>query len=151
MRVGRLLQGALVLGWAAAEIGARWGAIEIAVLVLAIAAGTCIFAGIFVLQATLAFWTVESLEIVNTLTYGGVETTQFPLPIYPKWLRRLFVAIVPLGCASYFPAVMLLGRTDPLGAPGWLAYVSPGVGPLFLFASLQLWRIGVRHYCSTGS
>ena len=38
------------------------------------------------LQATLAFWTVDSLEVAKTLTYGGVEAGQYPLDIYARWL-----------------------------------------------------------------
>ncbi len=44
--------------------------------------GVCIFAGLFVLQATMCFWTIESLEMMNILTYGGVEAAQYPLAIY---------------------------------------------------------------------
>jgi ABC-2 type transport system permease protein len=150
-RAGRLVQGAVVLAWAARALAVDWGAVEAALLGAAIAAGTCIFVGLFVLQATVAFWTIEGLEIANTVTYGGVATTQYPLPIYDPWLRKLFVAVVPLACASYFPALALLGRSDPLGAPDWLPWIAPAIGPLFLFASLRIWRLGVRHYRSTGS
>ncbi len=151
LRAGRLVQGAVVLVWAVRALALDWGAAEVTLLAAAIAAGSCIFVGLFVLQATLAFWTVESLEIVNTVTYGGVETTQYPLPIYDRWLRRLFIVAIPLACATYYPALALLGRADPLGAPGWLAWIAPAVGPIFLLASLRIWRVGVRHYRSTGS
>lgn len=151
LRIGRFLQGAVVLGWAALALDVRWGPGEVALLVLAIGAGACIFVGIFVLQATFAFWTVESLEIFATVTYGGVETTQFPLPIYDRWLRWLFIAVVPLACATYFPALALLDRPDPLGAPGWVSWFSPAVGPLFLVVAVRVWNFGVRHYRSTGS
>lgn len=151
MRIGRLTQGAAVLGWAAWTLGLDWGVAEVALLVAAIASGACMFVGLFVLQATLAFWTIDRLEIVNTVTYGGVETTQFPLPIYDRWLRWLFIAVIPLACATYFPALALLGRSDPLGAPAWVPWIAPAIGPPFLVLALWIWRFGVRHYRSTGS
>ena len=151
LRVGRLAQGALVLGWAASAIPSPWSAGQWLLLFAAIVAGACIFVGTFVLQATLTFWTIEGLEVVNVVTYGGVETTQFPLPIYPRWLRTVFVAAIPVACATYFPALALLGRTDPLGSPAWLPWIAPAVGPLFLLVALQVWKVGVRHYRSTGS
>ena len=40
--------------------------------------------------------TVESIEIVNCLTYGGIETAQFPLSIYRPWFRSFFTFVVPL-------------------------------------------------------
>jgi ABC-2 type transport system permease protein len=77
------------------------------------------FLGLVVLQATLAFWTVESLEVANTLTYGGVYAAQYPIEIYSKWLREFFTFVVPLSCVAYFPIVGILGIDDPLGAPRW--------------------------------
>jgi ABC-2 type transport system permease protein len=151
LRAGRFLQGAAVLVWGVLALDVPWGAADTALLFVAIASGVCVFFGLFVVQATIAFWTVESLEIVNTLTYGGVETTQFPLPIYDRWLRVLFIGVVPLASATYFPALALLERVDPLGSPAWVPWVAPAAGPLFLVAALQLWKVGVRHYRSTGS
>jgi ABC-2 type transport system permease protein len=151
LRIGRCLQGAIVLGWGALTLDVSWGPAHVALLAVALVSAFCIFLGIFVLQATLAFWTVESLEIFATITYGGVETTQFPLSIYDRWLRWLFIAIVPLGCATYFPALALLGRADPLGAPAWVSWCAPAIGPLFLVVALRIWEVGVRHYRSTGS
>ena len=99
----------------------------------------------------MAFWTVETLEIVNTITYGGVETAKFPHVIYCDWFRKFFTFVVPLACVSYFPVVAILERTDPLGTPVVLQWVSPVVGVAFLGVALGVWQVGVRHYRSTGS
>ena len=72
------------------------------------------------LQATLSFWTVESLEVVNVLTYGGEAAAQYPLNVYAAWFRDLLIFAVPLGCVTYLPVLAALGRPDPLGAPAWL-------------------------------
>ena len=98
------------------------------------------------LQATLCFWTVESLEIVNAITYGGITSAQMPLTIYPRWLRLLFTFVVPLAVMNYLPADVLLNRSP---AP-YLAYLAPTVGLIFLFVSLQVWKIGERKYTSAG-
>ena len=99
----------------------------------------------------LSIWTVESLEVMNTMTYGGLQTAQYPLSIYSGGFRRFFTFVVPLGCAAYFPVVAVLGRDDPLGSALWFQYGSPLAGVLFLLATLGVWRIGVRSYTSTGS
>jgi ABC-2 type transport system permease protein len=150
-RVGRLTMGLLVLGWAVWSLGVVWTAGKMALLVFAIGAGAATFLGVFILQATLAFWTVESLEIMNTLTYGGTETAQYPLSIYRNWMRRLFTYAVPLACVNYYPGLVILGKADPLGAPWWLGWVTPCAGFVFLFAALRVWRVGERRYLSTGS
>jgi len=151
MRLGRLVHGVAVLGWAAVALDMAWSLPKILLLGAAIVGGACLFCGLFVLQATLAFWTVETLEIMNTVTYGGVETAQYPLAIYQPWFRRFFTLVVPLACANYFPAQALLGRPDPLGSPPLFQWLSPVVGGLFLAGALQVWKVGLRHYCSTGS
>jgi ABC-2 type transport system permease protein len=150
-RLGRFLQGVLVLGIAVSLLNLSWGGREVALLLSAVAGGVAFFLGLVVLQATLAFWTVESLEVANTLTYGGVAAAQYPIEIYSKWFRGFFTFVVPLSCVAYFPIVGILGINDPLGAPRWLLYVSPLSGFLFLSISLIIWRFGERHYTSTGS
>jgi len=150
-RVGRLVQGALVLAWACTAVDGPWTAGRTALVAAAIAGAACLFGGIVVVQATISFWTIESLEVMNTLTYGGVETAQYPLPIYSGWLRRFFTYVVPLGCVVYFPVVAVLGVDDPLGTSRAFQYAAPLAGPLFLALALQFWRLGVRRYASTGS
>ncbi len=150
-RVGRLVQGLAVLGVAVWMLDMSWGVYEIGLLLFAIVGGFCLFFGIIVLQATLSFWTIESLEIMNALSYGGVEAAQYPMAIYQKYFRHFFTGVVPLSCVSYFPVVGVLGIDDPLGSPEWFQVLSPAAGIVFLLVCFQIWRIGVRHYTSTGS
>jgi ABC-2 type transport system permease protein len=150
-RLGRLLQGFAVLILASVLVPIGWDAATVAIAVWAIAGGVALFVGILVLQATLAFWTVESLEIVNVLTYGGVQAAQYPLNIYAAWFRRLLTFGVPLACVAYYPVVAILKRTDPLGAPDWLLPLTPLAGFAFLALSFLAWRVGVARYASTGS
>jgi len=150
-RVGRLLQGILVLGYAATAGTIDWTVWRVLLLLASIACGMCAFLGIVVLQATSAFWTVESLEVWNAFTYGGVTMSQYPLAIYRSWFRGLFTYVIPLGCVNYFPGVAILGSAEPLGTPAFVGWIAPLAGPMFLILCLQIWRIGVRHYRSTGS
>ena len=151
MRAGRVVQGLVVLAWGSAALDVVWSPARILLLVGAMAGGACLFCGLRVLEATLAFWTVESIELMNILTYGGVETAQYPLTIYRPWFRRLFTFVVPLACINYFPAHAILGRADVLGSPAVVHWISPVVGVLFLLVTIEVWRFGVRHYTSTGS
>lgn len=150
-RIGRLVQGLAVLVFATVALNMTWSFDRIALLTFATAGGVCVFLGLVVLQATSAFWTTESLEVWNAFTYGGVSMSQYPLAIYRPWFRRFFVFVVPLGCINYLPGVAILGRPDPLGTPQLVQWIAPAVGPIFLAICLQCWKLGVRHYQSTGS
>jgi ABC-2 type transport system permease protein len=151
MRIGRLLQALVVLLWALPRLAIVWTVAKTALLLFSILGAACLFGGLFVLQATLSFWTIETLEIWNAVTYGGMETGQYPFTVYRPWFRRFFTFVIPLACANYLPVNALFGRPDPFGAPAILQWMAPGAGFLFLLLSLQAWKIGVRHYCSTGS
>ncbi|BEP50925.1 ABC transporter permease [Variovorax sp. V116] len=150
-RLGRLLQGLSVLVFATVQADIAWTPGAVAIFLFALAGGIALFLGILVLQGTLSFWTVESLEIANVLTYGGVQAAQYPLALYAQWFRRVLTFIVPLACVAYYPALVILGKPDPLGAPAWVGMVSPLAGFAFLAAAFGAWRIGLRHYASTGS
>jgi len=152
MRVGRLAQGLAVLLWASYRLDIEWNVAKEFLVILTIIGGMCLFYGLFVLQAVICFWSTETLEIVNVTTYGGVEAAQFPISIYRPSFRKFFTFVVPLACITYFPALAILGRDDPvMGSPVWFRWSAPLIGILFLFICLRVWKIGVRHYRSTGS
>jgi ABC-2 type transport system permease protein len=149
-RFGRLAQGLAVLVWAWTALHHPWGAGEVVILLAAIAGAAAMFLGLVILQATLAFWTTETLEVMNSLIYGGVEAAQYPLSIYERTFRRFFTFVVPLACVCYYPVLALLGRAGE----GWRWYaacVSPMAGFVFLAMSLGAWRIGMRRYQSAGN
>jgi ABC-2 type transport system permease protein len=151
MRIGRFSQALIVLFWSSERLNVEWTVSHVVLLVSAIAGGICLFAGLFVLQAAMCFWTTESLEIVNCATYGGVETAQFPVRIYRPWFRAIFTFVIPLATINYFPLHAILGLRDPLGSTQLLQWLSPIAGVAFLLVCLQFWRFGVKRYTSTGS
>lgn len=147
-RVGRLLQSVIVLGWALSHIATEWTILKMVTLLLMIIGGMFIFAGIFMLAATLCFWTIQGLEVANIFTDGGREMAQYPLNIYHKWVMRFFTIIIPFGCVNYLPLLYILDKTEGHD----LLYVSaPLTGLLFIWPCLLVWRFGVRRYRSTGS
>jgi ABC-2 type transport system permease protein len=149
--LGRLAQGLVAMAIAITLLPIAWSAAKAMLLLWAVFGGFALFYGILILQGTLAFWTVESLEIANTLTYGGVEAAQYPLDIYANWFRKFLTFVVPLGCVVYFPVAAVLGRSDMTGAASWMGAATPLAGFVFLALAFGGWRVGVRHYTSTGS
>lgn len=145
MRVGRLAQGLAVLVWAGAAIA--WTPATVLVLIASIIGTACTFFGLVVLQATSAFWTIETLEVWNAFTYGGNYAAQYPMAIYRQWFQRFFTAVIPLALTSYYPARAILGR-DSIGA---VHVLGPLAGVAFLALSFAVFRIGIRHHASTGT
>jgi viologen exporter family transport system permease protein len=128
-----------------------WTAGRVLLVVVAPIAAAVFFGAIFVLSASLAFWWVDSGEVGNAFTYGGRDFTSYPVTVYGGWFRTVFAYALGFGFVSYQPALALLGRADPLGLPAWAGYASPLVALLAAVLAAVVWRIGVRHYRSTGS
>lgn len=149
-RVGRSLQGLAVLVWAVSEMPETITASNVILSVVIVAGGCLLFLGVFLIQATVAIWTVEALEAPNILSYGGVEAASYPLTIYKDWFRSLFTYVVPLAFVNYIPVTAMLGHP---GSPsvGSLMILIPLVCIVFFWACTAFWRFGLRRYCSTGS
>jgi ABC-2 type transport system permease protein len=150
-RVGRVVFGLFMVVVAAVRAPVAFTPLRVVLLAVTPLAGAVIFAAIFVATATVAFWWIESGEIANGLTYGGLTFTQYPITIYGMLFRRLFAYSIGFAFVAYYPALALLDRRDPLGAPALLGYASPLVAIAAVGAAGLAWRIGVRHYRSTGS
>lgn len=145
--VGRAAAGLAAILWGAPRSGIAWDPMAIGVVAAAIATGAMLFGAVLVLQATLCFWTVESVEIANAVTYGGVTATSLPLSLYPTWLRAAFTWGLPLVLVNTVPIDVLMERGT---APAWLPWLSPVVGGLFLAGALRAFDAGVRRYASAG-
>ncbi len=148
LRVGRFLQGLTILIWSASELSLSLFSFHMLVIVFSILGSACLFYGLFVIQATVSFWMIEALELMNVVTYGGLQMGQYPMSIYTKPFRLAFTLIIPLACVAYYPIATLLSHES---LPFWLGLISPLAGMVFLFLACKLWHLGVRHYSSTGS
>lgn len=150
-RLGRVLQSCLVLAGTLIWLDPQWTVGRVVLVVAAPLAGAVIFASVFVAGSTVAFWFVESGEFANAFTYGGRDFTLYPISIYPGWFRKIFAYGLGFAFVAYYPGLALLGVADPLGAPAALAWCSPLIAVPAVLAAALVWRVGVRHYRSTGS
>lgn len=150
-RLGRVVQGLGVLGWAVSVLDVEWTVGKVLMVPVMITAGAGIFGAVMVAGAAFQFLAGDAAEVQNSFTYGGCTMLQYPPTVFAKDLLRGVTFVVPLAFVNWLPALYVLGRPDPLGLPGWVAYASPLVAfAVFLPASLA-WRAGVRSYRSTGS
>ncbi|NSW92266.1 MAG: ABC-2 family transporter protein [Firmicutes bacterium] len=147
-RVGRLMQGVAVFILAVSNLSIQWDIFKVVTLILMIVGGVFVFTGIFVLAATLCFWTIQGIEVANIFTDGGREISQYPLNIYKKWVTRFFTFVIPFGCVSYLPLMFVL---DKVKGDNLLFMLTPLYGIIFIVPCVLVWRFGVRHYRSTGS
>jgi ABC-2 type transport system permease protein len=150
-RIGRIVQGVVLLAIALHLAHVAPTPAHLALAVLSWAGGTVFFSAVFVIGGTVAFWWIDSGEFANGFTYGGRDFTTYPMTIYGSFFRRLFAQGLGFAFVAYYPALALLGVPDPLGLPTWIGWLSPLVAALAAAVAAIVWRIGVRQYRSTGS
>lgn len=150
-RVGRLAQGLVALVLSLVLLRPAWDAAQVLFFPVMLAGGTLLFMAIFVAGATSSFWAPQAHEAVNIFSYGGQFMTTYPMHIYQEWLLSLFTFIIPMAFVNYYPALYLLDKPDPFGLPAYMPFLSPVVAVVAFRLSLALWRVGVRHYQSTGT
>lgn len=144
-RAGRLLQSAVTLAVVLPGSGIEWTAARILALVGMLAGSAVLTAALFTLRATVAFFTVDSIEFMNIFVDGAREFGAYPVSVYGKAVLKLLTFVIPLACTQYYPLLWLLGR-----GPAWYALL-PLCGFVFWIPVLLFWRLGVRKYRSTGS
>jgi ABC-2 type transport system permease protein len=150
-RIGRVTQGVLAVGVSLYMRGITFGVFEIWILGTTLFSVTLVYFSLFLIGATCTFWTVQSSELFNAFTYGGMEMSKYPVSIYQPWLRTIFLYIIPIGFVSYLPTVALFNKGDPLQLPLFFQYITPLVAIFFLFIGIRFWKFGIKHYQSTGS
>ena len=104
------------------------------------------FTGIFLIYAAVSFFTLEGLEFMNVLTDGAREYGKYPVSVYGKRVLQFTTFVVPYALIQYYPLLYLLGRSE-----NPLYIFLPLMAGVFLLPCWLLWRLGVRHYKSTGS
>jgi len=150
-RIGRIIQGLSVLIIAIGLLDIHWTWIKVIFLPIMLISLIWFFGGLFMIGATITFWTVESIEVVNIFTYGGSEMMSYPMHIYPDWMRRVFTYIIPAIFLNYYPTLYLLDKSDPFQMPEYVFLLAPVVGFGVLAISFMFWQFGIRHYHSTGT
>jgi ABC-2 type transport system permease protein len=149
-RLGKAIQGVLVLVYSLAALQIDWTVGRVVMLVVMVPAAIVIFSSVWVIGACLAFWTTDGGEFTNAFTYGGNFLAQYPVDILSAWLRRLLAYVVPLAFVCYFPALYILDKPDPLGLPRIVEFASPAVAGVAACVAGFVWRFAVRHYRSAG-
>jgi len=143
--IGNFLVGALLVAHSSAALGIHWTPLNLLYLVIMVISGGMIFIALNLATCVSAFWILDSVPVTR-LVFDNHLFAQYPLNIYPKALGIWLTWVIPYGFASFYPASYLLGQ--PVGL---LAFLSPVVAVILMVAAYQLWKIGLRHYASTGS
>lgn len=145
-RIGPLLTALVTLVLGIKNSAVTWNVCTVGTLLAMIVGATLLFIGLFMVEASFCFFSIEGIALFNALTYGAKAHGKYPLDIYGKGITRFCTYVIPYTLIQYYPLQFLLGKTDR-----WqLAFCPLGVVP-FVGICYLIWRFGVRHYKSCGS
>ncbi|GGW77782.1 ABC transporter permease [Streptomyces lomondensis] len=150
-RLGRVTQGALVLGYALTALDIDWTPLKLLLMPVMVVSGGAIFCSVFVAGAAFQFVAQDASEVQNAFTYGGATLLQYPPVVFAQDLVRGVTFVLPLAFVNWLPASYVLGRPYPLDLPTWVAFASPLVAGVCCALAGVAWRTGLRSYRSTGS
>nr|WP_229909110.1 ABC transporter permease [Streptomyces flavofungini] len=150
-RLGRVVQGLLVLGYAVTAVDVDWTPLKVLLVPVMLVSGAGIFMAVFVVGAAFQFVAQDASEVQNAFTYGGNTLLQYPPSVFGKDLVRGATFLVPIAFVNWLPGLYVLGRPYPLGLPSWAAFTPPLVAVACCALAGLAWRAGLRSYRSTGS
>lgn len=145
-RIGRLAQAIFMLIYAINTAEIDWSIDKAITLVFMIIGGFVVFSSLFIIYASFCFFTIEGLEFMNIFTDGVREFGKYPFSIYGKEVLRFVTFVIPIALFQYYPLLYITEKSDNI-----IYIFLPLVSMLFLIPSLLFWKIGIRHYKSTGS
>ena len=130
----------IVLMWlSVTQLGIPWTLGSTVLLLISVAGTVLMLLGLFLVEATLCFLSVQSIEAVNILTYGGRTACEYPVDIYPRPIRLLFMYVAPFGLCMHVPVSALLHH-PMVDWPAWTAYLAPLAGAMFFLLMALVWR-----------
>lgn len=145
-RFGRMLQAIVMFVYGVINCGVQWNFMRVLTVIFMLIGGTALFSGIFLIYAALCFYTLDGLEFMNILTDGAREYGKYPIGVYGKRMLQFCTFIVPYALVQYYPLLYLIGKSSNI-----IYVFIPLAAVLFLIPCFILWKIGVRHYTSSGS
>ena len=148
-RIGGMVQGISVLILSMAGLYAQGKEIGLLLLFtpVAIVSGGVIYFSIALTTAALGFWAHQVKDLQTFTIYAPANASNYPISLYPGWLKWMFYTVLPIAFMNYVPMLTLLGKAESW----YLPLLTPVVAALALVLSLRFWAYGIRHYHSTGS
>ena len=145
-RLGMLLQAIVILCYAIPRSGIRWTGLKICVLLGMILSGSVVFFCLFLVSASVSFFTIEAMDFMNVFTYGAREFGRFPISVYGENVLKLLTCVIPIALFQYYPLLYLIDQDR-----GSFGLIAPMLSLLFAAPSYAFYRYAFSRYQSAGS
>lgn len=147
---GDLLGGALLFAAANAMVEIDWSPMSVGYLLLALAGATLIEAALALVVTAMSFRFLETGALRFFIDDLFNQFGNYPTRIFGGLTQALLTWVVPVAFVAYFPASVLLARTEELSVNTTIAYAAPLVGFVWFAFAQWVWRHEMRLYKSAG-
>jgi len=151
MALGDALLGFGALAIFAPRAPVDWTPAKVVFLAVALIGGGLVESGMQTFLAGLSFRTTSTTSLRILVDDTITRFSGYPLTMFNRWGFLSLTFVFPMAFIAYLPATVLLGRTDQLPIPAWLAYVSPLGGLVVFTVGLTFFNRMIRGYNSPGS
>lgn len=132
------------------EIGITWTFTNIVFFIIAIISATLVQGAITIFIGTTAFFLEETAGL--DAVYNNLrQFIWYPITIFNDVIKFVFLFIIPLAFASFVPAGIFLNNNDYAVFPKWVWQLSLLSGVVLFTISYAYWKMGLKHYQSTGT
>jgi ABC-2 type transport system permease protein len=145
LRLPDVLLGVGIVVWAVLQLEPRPSVEQLGVGVLLMAAAYLIVYAIWLMLSTTAFWFVR-VENITELFWGFYRAGQFPITVFPSWVRLFFTFVIPIAFITTVPAQAFTGKLETNSV--WVALA---LATGLFAASRWFWRFALRSYTSASS
>ncbi len=139
-RLTDVVVGAVVMVWGLTGLDVQVTISGIAGFALTLVAGMVMVYCLWLVVTAGAFWFVR-MEMVQDLFTGMYRAGQYPVTVYPGWLRLILTYLVPIGFAITVPSESLTGRLTLRRVIVTLLFLV-----VVFVAARLIWRAGTRRY-----
>ena len=138
--------GILILVFSALALDVSFGLGDLLLFIPFIIGGVLIYGGVFVILASIGFFTDSKLSIMPMM-YNIANYGRYPIQIYNRTIRLILTWILPFAFVGSYPASFFLNRAE------WIGYAlfTPFMGMIVFSLSVFVWNYGVKKYRGVGN
>ena len=145
-KISRILSTLFLFIYSSTKIIVDFNILKLFVLISILLGSFMMIMSVFIIGASVSFYTIQGIEFINIFTDGTKQLGQYPMGIFNKIVRIVFTFVIPLTLVSFYPIEYLTGRQTFIG----YAFL-PLLSIIYIIPALLLFKIGLRKYKSSGS
>ncbi len=98
-----------------------------------------------ILVNSLSFWLIK-IDALEDLYGTFFQFGKFPMEVFPKTVRIIFLSAIPIAFIAYVPAAAMLGKWPWYGTIYVFAFAA-----FSLFCAFKFWNFALKRYSSASS